>query len=105
MNKKVEQILERYLQEVNTDLTQEEIIEKLTSLILSQQPNLILLTDAYKYSHPNIYTKGLTYLTSYMESRGGKFEYTIFSGLQPMIKKYLLGRILTEEMVYEAEIK
>lgn len=105
MNKKVEQILERYLQEVNTDLTQEEIIEKLTSVILSQQPNLILLTDAYKYSHPNIYTKGLTYLTSYMESRGGKFEYTIFSGLQPMIKKYLLGRVLTEEMVYEADKK
>lgn len=103
--KKLEQVLERYLGIINNDLSNEEIINELTKIVDKQQPNLVLLTDAYKYSHPTLYTEGLTYLVSYLESRGGKFNHVVFFGLQYIIKKYLMGRVLTEEMVYEADNK
>ncbi len=54
--------------------------------------NLILLADAYKYSHHKLYYPGTTKIYSYLESRGGKFDSTVFYGLQYFLKTYLEGQ-------------
>lgn len=64
--------------------------------------NFILLADAYKYSHHKLYYPGTTKVYSYMESRGGKFDNTVFYGLQYFIKEYLNGPAFTQEDLDEA---
>jgi nicotinamide phosphoribosyltransferase len=64
--------------------------------------NLILDTDSYKASHYLQYPKNTEYLSCYIESRGGKFESTLFFGLQMFLKKYFC-RAITKENIDEAE--
>lgn len=64
--------------------------------------NLILLADAYKYSHHKLYVPGTSHIYSYLESRGGKFEETVFYGLQYFLKAYLQGPVITAEKIREA---
>lgn len=64
--------------------------------------NMILNCDSYKVTHPKQYPEGMTYMHSYIESRGGLYGYTKFFGLQYYLKKYLSKKI-TKEMVDEAE--
>lgn len=64
--------------------------------------NIILTCDSYKVTHPKQYPSRMTYMHSYIESRGGKYGYTKFFGLQYYLKKYLTTKI-TKEMVDEAE--
>lgn len=64
--------------------------------------NFILLADAYKYSHHKLYLPGTTKVYSYMESRGGKFDNTVFYGLQYFIKEYLNDITFTQEDLDEA---
>lgn len=64
--------------------------------------NLILLADAYKYSHHKLYYPGSTGIYSYLESRGGKFKTTVFYGLQYFLKEYLEGVAFTQEDLDEA---
>lgn len=71
--------------------------------LMKNPRNLILLTDAYKYSHHKFYGKETTRLYSYLESRGGKFEKTLFFGLQIFLKKYLEGVAITPQDVDEAD--
>ncbi|MCR6638347.1 MAG: nicotinamide phosphoribosyltransferase domain-containing protein [Sporocytophaga sp.] len=71
--------------------------------MLKRKENLILLADAYKYSHHKLYYPGTTKIYSYLESRGGKFEETVFFGLQYFIKEYLEGQVITKEGIDEAE--
>ena len=65
--------------------------------------NLILLADAYKYSHHKLYYPGTTQVYSYLESRGGKFGSTVFYGLQYFLKEYLEGVAFTQKDLDEAE--
>ncbi|MBL7834591.1 MAG: nicotinate phosphoribosyltransferase [Cyclobacteriaceae bacterium] len=65
--------------------------------------NLLLLADAYKYSHYRLYIPGTTKIYSYLESRGGQFDNTVFYGLQYFMKEYLEGQAFTKENVDEAE--
>lgn len=65
--------------------------------------NLLLLADAYKYSHHKLYIPGTTKIYSYLESRGGLFDETVFYGLQYFLKQYLEGQAFTKENVDEAE--
>jgi nicotinamide phosphoribosyltransferase len=65
--------------------------------------NLLLLADAYKYSHYKLYTPGTTKIYSYLESRGGLFDETVFFGLQYFLKEYLEGKAFTRENIDEAE--
>lgn len=44
--------------------------------------NIILDTDSYKLSHYKQYPPGTEHVFSYIESRGGLFESTLFFGLQ-----------------------
>ncbi|HZY80402.1 MAG TPA: nicotinate phosphoribosyltransferase [Cyclobacteriaceae bacterium] len=65
--------------------------------------NLLLMADAYKYSHYKLYVPGTTKIYSYLESRGGVFDETVFYGLQYFIKEYLEGTAFTKEDIDEAE--
>jgi len=64
--------------------------------------NILLLTDSYKATHWKQYPKGTTKVYSYLESRGGKFDNTLFFGLQYFIKQYLTGKVVTEEKIQKA---
>lgn len=64
--------------------------------------NIILNADSYKYSQFNQYPPNTEYVYSYIESRGGKFDTTLFFGLQAFIKEYLSSPI-TADMIDEAE--
>ena len=65
--------------------------------------NLILLADAYKYSHYKLYYPGTTKIYSYLESRGGKFDNTVFYGLQYFLKEYLEGMAFSQKDLDEAD--
>ena len=65
--------------------------------------NILLLTDSYKTSHFKLYPPGTQAIFSYLESRGGEFDHTVFFGLQYIIKKYLCGKVVTEEKIQEAK--
>lgn len=49
----------------------------------------IIRTDSYKTSHFRQYPPNTEYVYSYLESRGGKFDKTVFFGLQYYLMKYL----------------
>lgn len=66
------------------------------------QDNLILMADAYKYSHHRLYVTGTEKIYSYLESRGGQFSETVFFGLQYFLKRYLEGEVFTKEGLEEA---
>lgn len=78
------------------------MIEKIKELDIKNK-NIITLSDAYKYTHQVFYPKGMTKLYSYLESRGGKFQKTLFFGLQYIIKEYLTGQVITQEKIDDAE--
>jgi nicotinamide phosphoribosyltransferase len=68
-----------------------------------KRQNLLLLADAYKYSHHKLYLPGTTKIYSYLESRGGAFPETVFYGLQYLLKEYLEGQAFTYADIEEAE--
>lgn len=63
--------------------------------------NPILDTDSYKASHWLQYPPGTTGAFSYVESRGGRYDRTVFFGLQAILKTRL-GVAVTHTMVDEA---
>lgn len=60
--------------------------------------NIILNTDSYKVSMFKQYPVGTTGVYSYIESRGGRYDKTVFFGLQAFIKEYLLTPITQEDI-------
>jgi nicotinamide phosphoribosyltransferase len=60
--------------------------------------NLALNTDSYKCSMFQQYPQGTTGIYSYIESRGGRYDTTVFFGLQAFIKEYLLTPITQEDI-------
>lgn len=66
--------------------------------------NLILTADSYKYSQPYQYPSGTESVYSYIESRGGKWDRTVFLGLQMFIKEYLSKPITQEDIDIAEEI-
>ena len=63
--------------------------------------NIILNSDSYKYSMHKQYPPGTNTVFSYIESRGGEWDRTVFFGLQGFIKQYLTQPV-TMEQVEEA---
>jgi nicotinamide phosphoribosyltransferase len=106
LNRETRRLIERHLKKpVDNLMTKDEVIKHLEKALQSLEPNLILMGDAYKYSHHKFYTDGLTKMVSYLESRGGKFQETVMFGLQYIIKKYFTGEVLSAYMAEEAEEK
>lgn len=68
-----------------------------------EKMNPILMTDSYKLTHWKQYPPGTTNVYSYFESRGGKFDNTVFFGLQILLEKYLRGQFVTEGDLFEAQ--
>ena len=64
--------------------------------------NILLDTDSYKSSHIKQYPPNTNGVFSYIESRGGRFDRTVFFGLQMWLKQYL-SKPVTREMIDEAE--
>jgi len=65
--------------------------------------NLILDTDSYKHSHFHQYPQNTSLVNSYIESRGGDYDKTLFFGLQAWLKKSLRNPV-TLENVEEAGV-
>lgn len=65
--------------------------------------NLLLLTDSYKFTHFKQYEPGTQKVFSYFESRGGRFPGVVLFGPQYFIKEYLIGQVVTQELIDEAE--
>jgi len=64
--------------------------------------NIVLGSDSYKFSHDVQYPPHVTRVHSYLESRGGSYPATLFAGLQPLLKKYFVGPVVTKEKIEEA---
>lgn len=66
--------------------------------------NIILLSDSYKMGHGGMLPPKTEKVHSYLESRiGAEYPYTKFIGLQPIMKDYLVGQVVTQEKIDEAE--
>lgn len=70
---------------------------------MKNDANFILRTDAYKQTHWKQYPKGTSHIYSYFESRGGKFDATLFYGLQILLKRYFEGVVVEQWMIDEAD--
>lgn len=70
----------------------------------SERINTLFLCDSYKVTHHLQYPPNTTTIFSYFESRGGKWDKTVFFGLQYILKKYLCGVVITRKMIDEAEV-
>ncbi|HEV3038265.1 MAG TPA: nicotinate phosphoribosyltransferase [Candidatus Angelobacter sp.] len=73
-------------------------------MLKAKQRNLVLQTDSYKFTHWKQYPPGTEFVYSYLESRGGMFEKTLFFGLQYYLLEYLCGEVVNEQDVREARV-
>lgn len=64
--------------------------------------NILLKTDSYKVSHHKQYPPDTTYVYAYLESRGGEYPEQVFFGLQYILKKHLVGRLIDRDALEEA---
>ena len=65
--------------------------------------NPIIDTDSYKASHYLQFPPKASGMFSYLESRGGRFDRTVFFGLQYILKEYF-SKPITNEMIDEAKV-
>jgi nicotinamide phosphoribosyltransferase len=65
--------------------------------------NAILNTDSYKASQFLQYPPGTEYVYSYIESRGGIWDQTVYFGLQSFLREYL-SKPITQQDIDEAEL-
>ncbi|TNN88212.1 Nicotinamide phosphoribosyltransferase [Liparis tanakae] len=73
----------------------------------AQEFNFLLATDSYKITHYNQYPPNVTNIYSYFECRrkkGSQFNEVVFFGLQYLLKKYLIGQVVTEQKIQEAKL-
>jgi len=71
---------------------------------MSFSKSIILNTDSYKVSMWKQMPQGTTGVHSYIESRGGRYDKTVFFGLQAFIKEYLLEPITQADIDVADEI-
>ena len=100
LQKYIKQELRKSIENNNFENLKE--LELLIEKAFDKPNNLVLLGDAYKYSHHKFYLDGMTKMGSYLESRGGRFSETVFFGLQYFLKRYLKGVAITKQDVDEA---
>lgn len=71
--------------------------------LMNETPyNPLMDADSYKVGQWLQYPEGATAMFSYIESRGGVYDRTVFFGLQYIIQKYIEVQ-LTKDMIDEAE--
>ena len=62
------------------------------------EENYLIDTDSYKASHYLQYPPNTVSMFSYIESRGGEYNKTVFFGLQYYLKRYLSHRVTVAEV-------
>jgi nicotinamide phosphoribosyltransferase len=65
---------------------------------------LVLNTDSYKTSHFLQYPPGTSHVFSYVESRGGLHDRTVFFGLQYILKEYFSKPVTRADVMLAAEL-
>jgi nicotinamide phosphoribosyltransferase len=65
---------------------------------------LVLNTDSYKASHWLQYPPGTSTVFSYIEARGGSLPYTVFFGLQALLKEYFTQPVKAADLALAAEV-
>lgn len=65
---------------------------------------LVLNTDSYKTSHWLQYPPGTTTVFSYIEARGGSLPYTVFFGLQALLKEYFTKPVTADDVALAGEV-
>jgi nicotinamide phosphoribosyltransferase len=65
---------------------------------------LVLNTDSYKTSHYLQYPPGTTRVFSYIESRGGVHDRTLFFGLQYILKEYFSKPVTAQDVALAGEV-
>ncbi|MBD0862925.1 nicotinate phosphoribosyltransferase [Gordonia sp. zg691] len=70
----------------------------------SSTRNILLLTDVYKHWVMRMWPEGTEYVSSYYESRGGKFPVTMFVGLQAYLQEYLSKPITKDDVDLAEEV-
>jgi nicotinamide phosphoribosyltransferase len=68
------------------------------------QDNIMLNSDSYKFTQWNQYPPGTEYVYSYIESRGGLWDKTLFYGLQAFEMEYLSKPITMEQIDFAESI-
>lgn len=65
--------------------------------------SIIINTDSYKCSHYLQYPNNLDYLSSYIEARGGAYNFAQFFGLQGLLKSGSFDPFTQEDLDFAAE--
>jgi hypothetical protein len=65
---------------------------------------LVLNTDSYKTSHYLQYPPGTTRVFSYIESRGGVHDRTVFFGLQYILKEFFSKPVTAQDIALAGEV-
>lgn len=68
------------------------------------EDNIMINSDSYKVSHHKQTPQGTEFVESYLESRGGEYDESVFFGLNYIIKKHLVGQVVTKEYIDIAEM-
>jgi nicotinamide phosphoribosyltransferase len=72
-------------------------------MLSNYQKNLCVNTDSYKVGMNQMYPPGTETVFSYIESRGGLYDSTVFFGLQAFIKEYLLTPVTQADVDFAAK--
>jgi nicotinamide phosphoribosyltransferase len=65
---------------------------------------ILLNTDSYKFSQFNQLPRGINNNYSYIESRGGVWNQTVFFGLQMLLKEYFVPAFTQDDIDYAEEL-
>ena len=65
---------------------------------------IVLNTDSYKASHWLQYPPGTTHVFSYIESRGGTHDQTLFFGLQYILKEYFTQVVTADDVALAEDV-
>jgi nicotinamide phosphoribosyltransferase len=71
---------------------------------MSKLTSIMTNTDSYKGSMFKQYPPGTEYVYSYIESRGGKYDKTVFLGIQAFLKQVLTKRITQEQIDFAEKL-
>ena len=70
--------------------------------MLQERPSnsILVNTDSYKVSMPQQYPPGTKTVFSYIESRGGRYDQTLFALFQPFLHDVMLRRVTKDDVDY-----
>lgn len=71
---------------------------------MSKLSSIMTNVDSYKGSMFPQYPAGTEYVSSYIESRGGEYDATVFAGIRGYIKEYLTAPITQAQIDFAAKV-